>query len=68
MTTNFDKIRNMTLDEMAEFISAIEFCGDTNCNNKDCFIKRNGFERLCTLTSFYSSGAKQWLQQEVNNE
>ena len=48
---------------MAEFISAIEFCSDTDCTNKDCFIKRNGYERLCTLTSYYSSGAKQWLRK-----
>lgn len=47
-----------------EFISAIEYCGDANCSVKDCFIKKNGMERLCTLTSFYSSGAKQWLESE----
>ena len=61
---NYERIKNMSLDEMAEFISAIEFCGDTDCNSKDCFIKRKGFESLCRLTSYYSSGAKQWLKEE----
>ena len=61
---NYEKIKNMTLDEMAEFINAIAYCSDTDCNEQDCFIKRKGLEKLCTLTSYYSSGAKQWLQQE----
>lgn len=65
---NFEKIKQMNIDEMAEFISAISYCGDTDCNSTDCFIKRNGMERLCTLTSYYSSGAKQWLESEVENE
>ena len=68
MTTNYERIKNMTVDEMAEFITAITYCGDTDCNKRDCFIKRNNMERLCTLTSYYSSGAKQWLEQEYKNE
>ena len=62
--TNFEKIKQMSLDEMAEFINAIEFCADTNCTAEDCFIKKNGMEKLCRLTSYYSSGAKQWLEEE----
>ena len=62
---NYEKIKNMTVDDMAEFISAITYCGDTDCNKKDCFIKKNNMERLCRLTSFYSTGAEQWLLSEV---
>lgn len=61
---NYERIKQMSVDEMAEFLMAIIYCGDTDCNKKDCFIKRNGLERLCTLTSYYSSGAKQWLLSE----
>ena len=32
---NYNRIRQITLDEMADFISAIEFCGDTDCNAED---------------------------------
>lgn len=65
MTTNYDKIKNMTVDDMAEFITSITYCSDTNCNKKDCYIKKNNMERLCTLTSYYSTGAKQWLLSEA---
>ena len=53
------KLLNSCLDVKEE-----NYCGDNDCNSTDCFIKRNGIERLCTLTSYYSSGAKQWLESE----
>lgn len=62
---NYERIKNMTIDELAEFISALTYCSDAACNEKDCFIRKIGYEKLCTLTSFYSSGAKQWLESEV---
>lgn len=65
MTTNYEKIKNMTVDEMAELINAITYCGDTDCNKKDCYIKKNNMERLCRLTNYYSIDAKQWLLQEA---
>ena len=66
MTTNYDKIKNMTVDDMAEFITSITYCCDTDCDKKDCYIKKNNMERLCTLTSYYSTGAKEWLLSEVD--
>lgn len=50
---NFEKIKAMNVDEMAEFINnSVERC-DLVCNSKDC-----AFHRKCI------DGIKQWLQQE----
>lgn len=57
MTTNFDKIKSMTVDEMAELL-----------NDKDCTvciydsIDCTGDDCDCYL------GIKQWLMQEVEDE
>lgn len=51
--TNYDKIKNMTIDEMAEFItrsiclSCIYIKENRNCKGKKCI-----------------SGIKQWLKKE----
>lgn len=57
---NFEKIKNMTIDEMAEFINRLKMnvCEDAfiagGCNG--CYIKG-----LCDLPK---SKTKQWLQAE----
>ena len=52
MTTNYEKIKTMNIDEMAEFlVDRCSFCvfyKDDNCWEQDCLV-----------------GHKQWLNQEV---
>ena len=49
---NFEKIKGLTLDEMAECDSCCVYSDKTDClEGSDCF-----------------TGILQWLQQEVNNE
>ena len=63
MTTNFEKIKQMSIDEMAEFIK-LTTCTTTCSKYTQCFKylttvqinKQN--DDLCT------KGIKQWLQQE----
>ena len=51
--TNFQRIKSMSLDEMAEFINnSIEHC-EQICISSTC-----AFHRECI------SGIKQWLQEE----
>lgn len=50
--TNYDKIKQMTIDEMILFLNSCEFC--TLWGTADCDCERN-----C------STGIKHWLLQEV---
>lgn len=55
MTTNFEKIKNMTVVEMAEFLNIEADCiycsyNQVSCDNIDCI-----------------NGIKQWLKSEAEN-
>jgi hypothetical protein len=54
---NYDKIKNMTVDEMAEYISKSSNCG------KCAFLELN-FACHCEC----SKGIKQWLEEECEDE
>ena len=51
---NFEKIKNMTLDEMAEEIAGLNYC--------NCCVCR--FQSKKCQKTFCHDGIKQWLQQE----
>lgn len=57
MTTNYEKIKNMTLDEMAEFLT-----DRSACDTCDCDMEENKCMAVGCL-----DGIKQWLQQESEN-
>ncbi len=55
---NFEKIKQMTVDEMADMLADIQnendyFCCETGCRSKSCMFS------VCV------EGIKQWLLQEV---
>lgn len=56
MTTNYERIKNMTVEEMTEFITSIVYCGScpmfVNCSDTITF------EDKCINI------LKQWLQSE----
>ena len=58
MTTNYEKIKFMSLDEMAELFFDMTF--NDFCCNKGCTspLNCNGNMNECT------EGIKQWLQEE----
>lgn len=61
MTTNYDKIKNMTIDEMAEMItnfninSLCDYCVGCECFSEDD-------KDIC------EKGLKQWLEQGCEDE
>lgn len=55
MTTNYEKIKNMTVDEMAEFMTK-------NVHKVGKFYRKD-LPRLDVLV--YADGFKQWLLQEA---
>lgn len=61
--TNYDKIRNMTLDEMAEFIFRTYFPCDYSKSCRKC---TQIIQDFCELTSDAKSdeNIKQWLESE----
>lgn len=58
MTTNFEKIKNMTLDEMAEWLS--NWC---KIFSDEVYTSEKYIE---FRQSEYKKATKQWLQQEVS--
>ena len=74
--TNYDRIRNMTIDEMAEFMRTMLDCvscqskmmnnnnplGKEKCNDTDYFKMCNGDYRKCL------SVCKKWLLQKINSQ
>lgn len=58
MMNNYERIKNMTIDEMAEKISLLKSCINTVCDD-DCPIRT-----LCILSPFPIDIIK-WLLQEV---
>ena len=56
MTTNYERIKNMTLEEMAKLLNSM-----TSCNT---LILLNG-KGLCDTTE---NNFKLWLQQEMRNK
>lgn len=56
--TNYERIKNMSIDEMAEFLAD----NDDNC----CFCTRR-YEDVC-LTPDCKYHIKQWLESEVETE
>ena len=60
---NYEKIKNMTLDEMAEFIFNTYFPCSSKRHCVNCSMIIQDF---CELTNDYKNKAemKQWLQQE----
>jgi hypothetical protein len=57
MTTNYEKIKNMTVDEMAEYISKTPNCGK-------CTLAELDLACHCEC----SKGIKQWLLEEYKDE
>ena len=57
MTTNYERIKNMTVDEMAKCISETSNCG--KCTLAD-------FDLACHCECF--KGVKQWLLEEYKDE
>ena len=53
---NFEKIKSLTLDEMAEFITDISACDACTCDME---------ENKCMAVGC-RDGVKQWLQQEAS--
>lgn len=64
MTTNYERIKAMSVDEMAEFINKLKtnFC-------EEAFVKGgcNGCE-IKTLCDIPKSKTKQWLESEIEND
>ena len=56
MTTNYDKIKNMTVDEMAEYLS----------NRTACAFCIYEFEQECNQAVGCVEGIKQWLLSEAD--
>ena len=61
MTTNYEKIKNMSIDEMVSFIRNVandeyicSYCNDENC--EQCFLDRD-YSRC-------NKGIRQWLESE----
>ena len=52
---NFEKIKAMDIDEMAEFIDTISLCCEKACANPHC----TGNQNLCL------EHIKKWLESEV---
>ena len=52
----YEKIKNMTIDEMIDLISSIE---EVRCL---CCVYNQQCELMCEI------GCQQWLEQEVENE
>ena len=61
MTTNYEKIKNMTLDEMAEHFSKIDeaIYAGAKIGLAKSGIDLTGYSKTRSVESF-----KQWLQQE----
>ena len=55
---NFNKIKSMSVDEMAEFIYRLKDCEDVDCDK--CM--RNS---LCAIGIHDKDDVKQWLLAEV---
>lgn len=60
MTTNFEKIKNMTLEEMAEFLRKF-----TNCSFCNLYF---GSVTCSNCKQNYEKPYKQWLQAESEKE
>ena len=63
MTTNYERIKNMTLDEMAEYIK--KYIYDLDFSTEKC----TEFCHNCDADWYYpcqefTDGIKHWLQQE----
>lgn len=55
MMTNYERIKSMNVDEVAEFLSSItEYCCNEDCDT--CPLRNNICDR---------KGAKNWLNSEV---
>lgn len=61
--TNFENIKSMSVDEMAEFFDSIvkDRC-TTICSHIDKCLRNNATEPIC------KNQYKQWLLQEVSDE
>lgn len=60
MTTNYEKIKNMSIEEMAE---ALFIIADVNCVNFDLVCKTCEYTSICNAETM--SNVQLWLQQEV---
>ncbi len=56
--TNFERIKNMTVEEMAEFINTISHCGEISC--KDCYLPPQSCGNAKNIEN--------WLMSESNKE
>lgn len=54
MRTNADRIRNMSDDELGEFLCRL---------NRDCY--ECPADNLCLVRSGYTNGMQKWLREEV---
>ena len=60
--TNLERIQNMSVDEMAEFIEEIMWCVQGCVRIPDC--------KLCTISDFCRHGCfiNEWLVKEVDED
>ncbi len=60
--TNFEKIKDMTVEEMAEFLDRVryDYC-TTCCNNLNNCMRNNAIEPICK-NHFIN-----WLESEIKN-
>ena len=65
MATNYEKIKNMTVDEMGILLGKIHgneyWCEQCSQENEDCFDEKT---QDCNCIKY----AKQWLLSEVKND
>lgn len=76
MCTNYERIKSLTIDEMAEFMRTMLDCvscqnkmmnnnnplGKEKCNDTDYFKMCNGDYRKCLAV------CKKWLSQEIDSQ
>lgn len=56
---NFEKIKQMDIDEMAEFVRLLRSCDDVICDN--CFLNKSSFNKICANNI---ANYREWLQEE----
>lgn len=57
--THYDRIRNMSIDEMESFFKALSECDMCSCDNCVCYSKK---AKTC-VTGY----TREWLESEVND-
>lgn len=59
MATNYDRIRNMSVDEMERFFIALRECDECSCNDCVCYS-----HKAQTCVTGYT---REWLESEADD-